>query len=76
MASVDPEFGTTLEPRQNRGRVSVELQSNLYITTEFGTAEARRLNWDAVKFCEMLRIYFQSDPEAEILKRENYSFVC
>jgi len=43
VASVNPEFGTTLEKSVNRSLVSAVLLSNL-IAIGFATAETRRLN--------------------------------
>ena len=43
-ASVNPEFGSTLARRLNQSCFPAVLQSN-QITTKFGMAEARRLNW-------------------------------
>ena len=49
MASENPEFGATLARRLNQSRASAVLQSNL-IAIEFGTAEARCLNWALFQF--------------------------
>ena len=48
-ASVNPEFGSTLARRLNQSCFPAVLQSN-QITIKFGTAEARRLNWNWVNY--------------------------